>query len=134
MKEEYLRYKGITVTDDTSSTSTNVPLGKFLSFSITYGHQITTFMRHFNKYAKKLLKEAVESQTESDTAAVVLQEGTSHVCLLTPSSTILRQRIEISMPKKKDEIDVDKFNRNLKYSIEQLMMQWLKTLILLSRE
>ncbi|CAI7055584.1 ASB_collapsed_G0005800.mRNA.1.CDS.1 [Saccharomyces cerevisiae] len=62
IKEEYLRYKGITVTDGTNISSANVPLGKFLSFNITYEHQFTIFKRHFNKCARKLLKEAIDSE------------------------------------------------------------------------
>ncbi|CAI4058410.1 hypothetical protein SUVZ_03G0620 [Saccharomyces uvarum] len=110
IKEEYLRYKGVTVADDTNTANLDVPVGKFLSFSVTYEHQFTIFKHHFNKYAKRLLKEALELETKSDTAAVVLQEGISHVCLLTASSTILKQKIEISMPKKKDATDINKFN------------------------
>lgn len=110
IKEEYLRYKGITVTDGTNISSANVPLGKFLSFNITYEHQFTIFKHHFNKYARKLLKEAIDSEMKSDTAAVVLQEGISHICLLTTSSTILKQKIEVSIPKKKDKADISKLD------------------------
>jgi len=31
----------------------------------------------------------------------VLQEGLAHVCLITPSMTVVRQRIEVAIPKKR---------------------------------
>ncbi|CCK73423.1 uncharacterized protein NDAI_0G04380 [Naumovozyma dairenensis CBS 421] len=110
MRDEYLRYKGITVIDQTGVANIDIPIGKFLSFNIVYTHPITIYKHHFNKYAEKLLKEACAEENKSDTAAVVLQEGISHVCLLTSSSTIMKQKIEFTMPKKKSATDIAKFD------------------------
>ena len=110
MKDEYLRYKGVTVIDETGKANIDIALGKFLSFSIVYSHPLTIYKHHFNKYAEKLLKEACEMENKSDTAAVVLQEGISHVCLLTSSSTIMKQKVQFTLPKKKSATDIVKFD------------------------
>lgn len=112
MSDEYLRYKGVTVTgEDYERVNLNVTIGKFLGYTVDYEHPITIVKDGtFNSHMEKLLKEAVNPESNSDTAAVVLQEGVAHVCLLTPSSTLLKQKIEISLPKKKTATDTMKYN------------------------
>lgn len=110
MRDEYLRYKGITVADDTGKANVDVPAGKFLSFTVNYSFPFTIIKQNFDSYMEKRLQDAANPESRSDTAAVVLQEGIAHVCLLTSSSTILKQKIEYSMPKKKRATDLMKFD------------------------
>lgn len=110
MRDEFLRYKGITTEDDTGRANIDIPTGKFISFKVNYSYPFTIIKQDFDKYAKQLLNEACNPEAKSDTAAVVLQEGIAHVCLLTSSSTILKQKIELSLPKKKRSTDILKFN------------------------
>ncbi|KAL3235258.1 Uncharacterized protein RNJ44_00017 [Nakaseomyces bracarensis] len=115
IRDEYLRYKGVSCPDDTGSENidSEIPIGKYISFSIAYNHPITLYKTHFNKYAEQLLLEATMPEAQADTAAVVLQEGISHICLLTASSTIMKQKVEFSMPKKKNANDVAKFETKM---------------------
>lgn len=116
MKNESLRYKGVSVVDETGKANVNIPVGKFFSFTVNYSYSFTILKHDFNNYSQKLLDEASQVGHKADTAAVVLQEGIAHVCLLTPSSTILKQKIEYSMPKKKRATDVAKFDdKTLKF-------------------
>lgn len=110
MKDEFLRYKGSTVEDDTGKTNCNIAAGKFISYTITYAYPFTLLKKNFDSYAKKLLDEACNLEAKADTAAIVLQEGVAHVCILTASSTILKQKIEYSLPKKKTTTDIIKFD------------------------
>lgn len=110
MKDEFLRYKGSTVEDDTGNTNCNIAAGKFVSYTITYAYPFTLLKKNFDSYAKKLLDEACNPEAKADTAAVVLQEGVAHICILTASSTILKQKIEYSLPKKKTTTDIVKFD------------------------
>ena len=45
--------------------------------------------------------QACDTSAKADVAAVVLQEGLAHVCLITPSMTVLKQKIEYSIPRKR---------------------------------
>lgn len=47
------------------------------------------------------LKEAINQDAKAQLWAVVLQEGLANICLVTDHQTILRQRIEVNMPKKR---------------------------------
>lgn len=110
INDEFLRYKGTTVADDTGRANIDVPVGKFISFTVNYSFPFTVIKQSFDKHARKLLNDACNPEAMSDTAAVVLQEGIAHVCILTPSSTILKQKIEYSLPKKKRGTDVMKYD------------------------
>ncbi|CAI4036099.1 hypothetical protein SMKI_14G3160 [Saccharomyces mikatae IFO 1815] len=140
MKDEYLKYKGITVTDESGSSNVDIPVGKYLSFTLDYAYPFTIIKQNFNKFMQKLLNEACNIEYKSDTAAVVLQEGIAHVCLVTASSTILKQKIEYSMPKKKRTTDVMKFDEKTEkfyksiYNAmkKDLNFEKLKTIILCS--
>ncbi|GMM56831.1 ribosome dissociation factor [Maudiozyma humilis] len=110
INDEFLRYKGKTVADETGRANAEVPVGKFISFTVNYSYPFTIIKQTFDKHSRKLLNEACNPEAKSDGAAVVLQEGIAHVCLLTPSSTILKQKIEYSLPKKKRGTDVMKYD------------------------
>lgn len=110
MRDEYLRYKGVTVADDNGNSNVDIPVGKFLSFTVNYSFPFTIIKQNFDSFMEKTLQNAANPESRSDTAAIVLQEGIAHVCLLTASSTILKQKIEYSMPKKKRATDVMKFD------------------------
>ncbi|KAG0656954.1 hypothetical protein C6P45_002539 [Maudiozyma exigua] len=110
IKDEYLRYKGVTIPDDTGVANKDISIGKFLSFSIHYTHPMTIYKHNLNKYAKRLLQDAENAMNKSEIGAVVLQEGIAHVCLLTSSSTIMKQKIAVTLPKKKNAEDATKFN------------------------
>lgn len=110
MKDEFLRYKGSTVEDDTGKTNHNIAAGKFISYTISYAFAFTLVKKNFDDYARKLLHQACNPEAKADTAAIVLQEGVAHVCILTASSTILKQKIEYSLPKKKTATDIMKFD------------------------
>jgi protein pelota len=47
------------------------------------------------------LKEAINQDAKAQLWAVVLQEGLANICLVTDHQTILRQQIEVNMPKKR---------------------------------
>lgn len=47
------------------------------------------------------LQDATDASSKADVAAVILQEGIAHLCLVTPNMTIVKQRIEVSIPRKR---------------------------------
>lgn len=48
-----------------------------------------------------LTDQACDPTTHADLAAIVMQEGLAHVCLVTSSMTIVRAKIETYIPKKR---------------------------------
>nr|XP_014353763.1 PREDICTED: protein pelota homolog [Latimeria chalumnae] len=55
-----------------------------------------------NEYVKvRFSEQACDPAQKADVAAVVMQEGLAHICLVTPSMTILRAKIEMNIPRKR---------------------------------
>ncbi|SCU90853.1 LAME_0E10264g1_1 [Lachancea meyersii CBS 8951] len=112
-QHEFLRYKGITTEDDSGKANIEVPTGKFFSFTLNYKYPFTLIKEDYNSFVAKQLKDACNPESRSDIAAVCLQEGISHICLLSSFSTIIKNKIEYSLPKKKRSTDVAKFDEKV---------------------
>ncbi|SCV04933.1 LANO_0G14620g1_1 [Lachancea nothofagi CBS 11611] len=112
-QHEFLRYKGITTEDDTGRANINIPTGKYFSFTLDYKYPFTLIKQDYNSFVARQLKEACSLESRSDIAAVTLQEGIAHICLLSSFSTILKNKIEYSLPKKKRSTDVLKFDEKV---------------------
>lgn len=109
-QHEFLRYKGITTEDDTGIANKDIPIGKYFSITIGFSFPLLLFKYDFNSYVSKLLNDACNPENKSEMAAIALQEGIAHICILTNSSTILKHKIEYSIPKKKRDTDILKFD------------------------
>nr|POE63025.1 protein dom34 [Quercus suber] len=55
----------------------------------------------WDSVALDILKESINQDAKAQLWAVVMQEGLANICLITDHQTILRQRIEVSLPKKR---------------------------------
>ena len=49
----------------------------------------------------KRINEAADTMAKADVGAVVMQEGLAHVCLVLPSLTITKAKIQLSIPQKR---------------------------------
>lgn len=62
------------------------------------------FSLHKNQWdviALDRIEAACDPATTADLAAVVMQEGLAHICLVTGSMTLLRSKVEKAVPKKR---------------------------------
>ena len=55
----------------------------------------------WDSVAQDTLREAIDQDRKAQLWAVIMQEGLANICLITEHQTILRQRIEVSLPKKR---------------------------------
>ncbi|KFY45229.1 hypothetical protein V494_01066, partial [Pseudogymnoascus sp. VKM F-4513 (FW-928)] len=55
----------------------------------------------WDSIALDVVREAVRVDKEGAVPAVVMQEGLANICLITEHQTILRQRVEVAIPKKR---------------------------------
>jgi protein pelota len=55
----------------------------------------------WDSVALETVKEACKTDKEGAVPAVVMQEGIANICLITEHQTILRQRVEVAVPKKR---------------------------------
>lgn len=80
----------------------------------------------WDSVALDTLKEAVNQDAKAELWAVIMQEGLANICLITEHQTILRQRIEVSLPKKRagstdHEKQLQKFFQTTFESLQRLI-------------
>ncbi|KAJ8063217.1 hypothetical protein OCU04_008454 [Sclerotinia nivalis] len=78
----------------------------------------------WDSVALDVVKEAVREDKEGVVPAVVMQEGMANICLITEHQTILKQRVETGIPKKRNGMAGDHDN-----GIQRFYQTTLETLL-----
>lgn len=55
----------------------------------------------WDSVARAQLEEAIDPARGTEAVAVVMQEGLANICFITQHQTVLRQRVEVSVPRKR---------------------------------
>ncbi|TFK07478.1 Protein pelota-like protein [Platysternon megacephalum] len=63
--------------------------------------EFTLARKHWGNVDLEKIEQACDSTCTVDVAAVVMQEGLAHICLLTPSMRLLRAKIEMNIHRKR---------------------------------
>eukprot|EP00668_Euglena_longa_P011910 GGOE01014330.1.p1 GENE.GGOE01014330.1~~GGOE01014330.1.p1 ORF type:complete len:384 (+),score=109.75 GGOE01014330.1:37-1188(+) len=91
-----LRIKGTNVHE-----SENIKLGASHTAEIEVHMKLSLTKECWDVVHLDRLQDATDATAKADVAAVILQEGIAHLCLVTPNMTIVKQRIEVSIPRKR---------------------------------
>lgn len=79
-----------------------VAMGQYHTLDLELNRQFTLLKPGgWDSVAKDTLAEALRPESGDDLAAVVMQEGLANICVVTEFRTVLKQRVEHSIPKKK---------------------------------
>ena len=78
----------------------HVRLGSYHTLELEKNRQFTLTKCCWDKIHFDILKTAQDPTASADVAAIVMQEGLAHICLVTPSMTHVRQRVEQNIPRK----------------------------------
>jgi len=90
-----LRLKGKNLTE-----SEYIKLGAYHTLDLELNREFTLYKSFWDTVALDRINSACDPTQYADLGAIVMQEGLAHVCLITPTMTITRARIEISIPRK----------------------------------
>lgn len=79
-----------------------VNIGQYHTLDLELGRPFTIWKAHgWDSVAQETLADALKQDKEGAVAAVVMQEGIANICLITEYRTILKQRVESTIPKKR---------------------------------
>ncbi|EMR09096.1 mRNA surveillance protein pelota [Pneumocystis murina B123] len=78
-------------------------MGSYHTLDLKLHSNFTLTKQEWDSIALERLDEACDPNKRAEIGAVVLQEGLANVCLITEYMTILRQRIEIQIPRKRKD-------------------------------
>jgi protein pelota len=77
-------------------------MGQYHTLDLELNRQFTLLKPGgWDSVAKETLAEALRPESGDDLAAVVMQEGLANICVVTEFRTVLKQRVEHSIPKKR---------------------------------
>ncbi|KAJ1675898.1 Translation factor pelota [Spiromyces aspiralis] len=75
-------------------------LGQFHTIDLELKQPFMLFKPTWDTISLQRVKDACDVTKQADAAAVVMQDGLANVCLLTQHMTIVRQRVEVHIPRK----------------------------------
>ncbi|CDO91908.1 unnamed protein product [Kluyveromyces dobzhanskii CBS 2104] len=118
-----LKYKGRTVEDDYSGANQDIEIGIKHSFTVRYYCEcfflegpgfcecaFTLIKPDYNSYVYNIVKGQCEESGHFQMGIVVLQEGVSHMCLINPFCTVVKDVVEHIIPKKTRNTDTVLYN------------------------
>lgn len=79
----------------------HVKIGAYHTIDLFVGSTLTLIKEEWDIISLERIDEACDITKSADVGAVVLQEGLANICLITNTMTVVRQRIEVSIQKKR---------------------------------
>jgi len=78
-----------------------VKMGAYHTLDLEPNRKFTLAKHHWDSVALDRVEMACDPTQHADLAAVIMQEGLAHVCLITNSMTLVRAKIDLSIPRKR---------------------------------
>lgn len=78
-----------------------VKMGQYHTIDLELNRKFTVAKDYWDCIAMDRVESACDARQHADLAAVVMQEGIAHVCLVTSCMTLVRAKIDITIPRKR---------------------------------
>lgn len=102
-----------------------VKMGAYHTLDLELNRKFELRKPEWDTIALERIDMACDPTQSADVAAVVMQEGLAHVCLITASMTLVRSKIEVSIPRKRKG-NVQQHEKGLAKFYEQVMQSILR--------
>jgi protein pelota len=76
-------------------------MGAYHTIDLELNRPFTIIKEEWDTISIDRISSACDIASRADIAAVVMEEGLANVCLLTTNMTIVRQRVEVNVPRKR---------------------------------
>lgn len=91
-----LRIKGVNTTDNP-----HIRIGQYHTMEIKSGMDISITKSDWDQQHLEVIHSACDPTTTADVAAVVMHAGLANVCFITKYMTMVKAKVELSIPKKR---------------------------------
>ncbi|XP_059615879.1 protein pelota [Phlebotomus argentipes] len=78
-----------------------VKMGAYHTLDLALNRKFTLAKPEWDTISLERIDMACDVTQSADVAAVIMQEGLAHVCLITSSMTLVRSKIEVGIPRKR---------------------------------
>eukprot|EP00128_Syssomonas_multiformis_P013365 Colp12_sorted_trinity150504_noHs@16312 len=96
-----------------------VKMGAYHTLDLEQNRKFTIMKNEWDSVALERIDQACNPRNHADLGAIVMQEGLAHVCLVTPSMTIVRSRIESNIPRKRKG-SMDQHDKGMRNFFDQI--------------
>lgn len=102
-----------------------VKMGAYHTIDLEANRKFTLVKQNWDSIALERIEMACDPTQHADLAAVVMHEGIAHVCLVTSSMTLIRAKIDMSIPRKRKghcaqhEKGLNKFFENVVQAVQR---------------
>lgn len=96
MDNDIMRIKGKTTTPNEY-----VPVQSYHTAEIQLNKPVTIIKEEWDELNYDIIVKACSIEAKAEIGAIVLEEGIAHLCLITDNLTVVRNKIEKSIPKKR---------------------------------
>jgi protein pelota len=91
-----LRIKG-----KNQSENEYIKMGQYHTIELSLHNNFTLYKQYWDSIYLQRITDACDVKNMAELAAVIMQAGLANICLLTNSMTITKQKIELSIPRKR---------------------------------
>ncbi|RZF42583.1 hypothetical protein LSTR_LSTR001378 [Laodelphax striatellus] len=103
-----------------------VKMGAYHTLDLEQNRKFTLFKPEWDSVAIERVEMACDpTQVNADVAAVIMQEGLAHICLITASMTLVRMKIDQAIPRKRKG-NVKQHEKGLQRFFESVMQGLLR--------
>ncbi|KNC87252.1 protein pelota [Sphaeroforma arctica JP610] len=103
----------------------HVKMGAFHTIDLELNRKFTLYKQEWDSVSLERVKESCDISSKADVGAVVLQEGLAYVCLISSSMTVIRTKVDVSIPRKRRG-GIDQHDKGLRKFFEQILQSILQ--------
>lgn len=86
---------------DSSLSFLHLQMGAYHTVDVEPNRKFTLKKSYWDIVALERIDMACDPTQNADVAAVIMQEGLAHVCLVTGAMTLVRAKIDVTIPRKR---------------------------------
>uniref|UniRef100_UPI00398E67FA protein pelota homolog n=1 Tax=Pristiophorus japonicus TaxID=55135 RepID=UPI00398E67FA len=91
-----LRVKGTNIQENDY-----VKMGAYHTIELEMNRKFTLAKKQWDSVVLERIEQACDPAHSADVGAVIMQEGLAHICLVTSSMTVMRAKVETTIPRKR---------------------------------
>lgn len=76
-------------------------MGAYHTLDLELNRKFSFRKQEWDSISLERIEMACDPTKSADVAAVIMQEGLAHVCLITSSMTLVRAKIDVTIPRKR---------------------------------
>lgn len=96
-------------------------MGAYHTLDLKIDENFTINKFEWDSVAMMLVEQAADPTQNSDLAAITMHEGLAYLCLITSTTTVVRAKIDVTIPRKRPGLPTTQHDKGLLKFFDQIM-------------